>query len=240
MTWPEPAGSILVELETRLRDLLGANLYGMYVYGSLAFGCYNPAWSDVDVLVVTRRRMAEGTCAAVVDALRRIGSPTRLEITFLSRANLVPWRHPCLCDLHFSRVAEVRDRLNYDLAAEITNARARGVALVGPPPEDVLPAVPEADFEQSILGDIRWARQHVDDRPGYGVLNGCRVLAYREERTIMSKAEAGSWGARSLPAQFQPLARHAAAVYAGATEQELDREHVGVFLDWVAAELEID
>ena len=61
MTWPEPAASVLEELEAQVRDLLGANLRGIYVYGSLAFECYNPARSDVDVLVVTRRRMAPET-----------------------------------------------------------------------------------------------------------------------------------------------------------------------------------
>ena len=63
--WPEPAASVLEELEAQVRDLLGPNLRGMYVYGSLAFECYNPARSDVDVLVVTRRRMAPETRRAL-------------------------------------------------------------------------------------------------------------------------------------------------------------------------------
>jgi predicted nucleotidyltransferase len=235
--WPEPAGSILEELEARLRDLLGANLHGMYVYGSLAFGCYNPARSDVDVLVVTRRRLAAETHNPLVETLRTIGSPTRLEISFLSTADLEPWRHPCPCDLHFSRSAEVRDRLNHDLAAEITNARARAVALIGPPAQQALPEVPENDFLDSIKRDLVWAKAHIEKRPGYAVLNCCRVLAYRSKRKIMSKAEAGEWGARSLPRRFRPLIREATAVYAGEREVLLDRVEVVALIDLVEASL---
>ena len=65
MSWPEPARSVLEELVAHVRDLLGPNLRGMYVYGSLAFECYNPARSDVDVLVLTRRRMAPETMPAM-------------------------------------------------------------------------------------------------------------------------------------------------------------------------------
>jgi len=238
--WPEPARAILAELEAHLRDLLGANLRGIYVYGSLAFGCYHAARSDVDVLVLTRRALASETQQPLLETLRQIGNPTRLEISFLAAPELDPWRHPCPCQLHFSRSAEVRHHLNHDLAAEITNARARGVALVGPPPQDTLPDIPERDFLDSIRRDIRWARTHVEEEPDYAVLNSCRVLAYHRERTVMSKAEGARWGVRQLPSRFRPLAQQAADHYGGAPGVELDRARVTELVDWVTVELDID
>jgi streptomycin 3"-adenylyltransferase len=237
--WPEPADAILAELEARLRDLLGANLRGMYVYGSLAFGCYHPERSDVDVLVLTERALAPETHQPLFEALRQIGDPPTLEISFLAAPELEPWRHPCPCQLHVSGSAEVRHHLNHDLAAEITNARARGVALVGPPAEDALPRVPERDFLDSIRRDVEWARAHVEERPEYAVLNSCRVLAYDRERTVMSKAEAAEWGLRELPQRFKPVVERAAAHYAGAPAVELDRASVVELVDRVAAELDI-
>ena len=236
-SWPEPAASVLAELEPRLRDLLGANLRGIYVYGSLAFGCYNPARSDVDLLVVTRRRMAPETRRAVSSLLRRLVLVTRLEISFLSRADLEPWRYPTPFDYHFSRDSELHDRAAEYFATEIANARAGGVALFGPPPADVLPPVPDADFLDSIRQDLLWARRHVEERPGYAVLNACRVLAYRRERTVISKAQAGDWGLASLPERFHPLIQTAAALYAGRREGELELERsaVAVFVDWALA-----
>jgi predicted nucleotidyltransferase len=230
--FPEPAGSVLQELEAQVRDLLGPNLRGMYVYGSVAFGCYNPARSDVDVLVVTGRRMAPETRRAFSALLRLLADAARLEISFLSRADLDPWRYPTPFDYHFSPTSEKHDGAGAYFATEIANARARGIALVGPPPEEVFPVVPDADFLDSVERDLVWAADHIQERPGYAVLNGCRVVAFRRERTVRSKAEAGAWGLRSAPEQFRSLIAEAGAIYAGEREGELDRAAVAAFVEW--------
>jgi predicted nucleotidyltransferase len=232
--WPEPAATTLETLEGQLRQLLGSNLSGMYVYGSLAFGCYNPARSDVDVLVVTRRRLSAETRRPLSGLLHSL---PRLEISFLSHADLIPWRHPCPFDYHFSDDSEVHDRTNVDLAAEVANARARGVAVVGPPPAEAFPDVPEEDYLDTIVRDIRWARDRLDERPAYAVLNCCRGLAYSRERVIMSKAEGAEWGMRELPADFRPLAETALADYRDEPHDGFAAGEVLRFSLWVEASL---
>jgi predicted nucleotidyltransferase len=231
--FPEPAASLLDELVPHVRDLLGANLRGMYVYGSLAFECYNPARSDVDVLVVTRRRMAPETRRALRSLLQRLAETTHIEISFLSRADLEPWRYPTPFDYHFSGEDEGEDGADAYFATEIANARTRGIALFGPPAADVLPAVPDEDFLDAIERDLDWVRERLDERPGYAVLNCCRVLAFRQERTVMSKAQGAEWGARSVPERFRPLVAEAAAMYASPQDLPVDRDAAAEFLDWV-------
>ena len=231
MRWPEPAGSVLEELEAQVRDLLGPNLRGVYVYGSLAFECYNPARSDVDVLVVTRRRMAPETRRALSSVLRQLEEVARLEVSFLSRADLEPWRYPTPYDYHFSGSAEKHDGAGVYFAAEIVTARERGVPLAGPPTKHVFPDVPHEDFLDCIERDLVWAREHLAERPGYAVLNACRVVAYRRERRVMSKAEASEWGIRFAPERFHSVIADAAAFYAG-EERELDRRAAATFVEW--------
>lgn len=236
MSWPEPAGSTLEALDAGLRELLGANLQGMYVCGSLAFGCYNPARSDVDVLVLTRRRMAAETHRPVSDLLRGL---SRVEITFVSRADLDPWRYPCPFDYHFSHSSEVHDGEGIDLAAEIANARARGVALVGAPPAEALPAVPEEDYLDCLVRDIHWARERIDRIPSYAVLNCCRTLAFARTRVIMSKSEGGEWGLRELPSDFAALIEQALTAYRSepGVGDDFDMAEVRRFSQWVEATL---
>jgi hypothetical protein len=64
------------------------------------------------------------------------------------------------------------------------------------------------------------------------VLNACRVVAYRRERRVMSKAEAASWGIRHAPRRFRALIGEAAAIYAGERDAELDRDAVLAFVEW--------
>ena len=44
-------------LRTELQRLLGQNLLGIYLHGSLALGGFQPSRSDIDVIVVIALRM---------------------------------------------------------------------------------------------------------------------------------------------------------------------------------------
>lgn len=35
------------------KDILGENLVGVYLHGSLAMGCFNPQRSDIDLIIDT-------------------------------------------------------------------------------------------------------------------------------------------------------------------------------------------
>jgi predicted nucleotidyltransferase len=49
--YPE-VNRLLDELGTRVQAILGANLRGIYLYGSLTLDAFTPETSDVDFLVV--------------------------------------------------------------------------------------------------------------------------------------------------------------------------------------------
>ena len=49
---PETVKSRVTEYAASLDELLGDDLLGVYLYGSVARGCYHPARSDVDTIVV--------------------------------------------------------------------------------------------------------------------------------------------------------------------------------------------
>ncbi len=235
MRYPEPAGSLVESLAAGLPDLLGSNLVGMYLYGSLAFGCYNPTRSDVDVLVVTRRRIAD----EARDPLARFLRPIRekLEITFLTREQLHPWRYPPPFDYHLSGSSEVHDGMGVDIATEVTNARTASVALVGPPAHELLPEVPVEDFLDCIVRDMHWARARADE-PGYMVLNCCRALTFARTGRVMSKVDGAEWGIRDLPGQFVPLAERALAAYrSDAIGDDLEMGDVLGFTEWAEAQL---
>src|SRR3712207_6291017 len=97
-----------------IRAALGDNLVGVYLHGSLAMGCFNPQTSDLDVLVVTRERMASSQRRAVAARLvERDETPRPLELSVLSMADLHPWRHPAPYALHYG--SGIRDRYRREL-----------------------------------------------------------------------------------------------------------------------------
>lgn len=171
MDAPPAVRAQLNELTNGLRTILADALVGVYVHGSLALGCFNGARSDIDVLAIVARTLSQDERQAVVDVLLQAsGAPFGMEADVLTIEPLRNWRHPSPFELHFwegRRDEWALDPLgthaslateNPDLAAHVTIARAAGIALIGPPPAEVFPLVPEADLRDSLLRDLDWSR----------------------------------------------------------------------------------
>lgn len=215
--------------------MLGDELVGVYLHGSLAMGCFNPVQSDLDLLVVTRTPMSLATKRDVADHLLRISrQPAPIEVSFLALTMLSPWRHPPPFDFHYSemwrgaytrdlagegwRAWNARERYDPDLSAHITVVRQRGIALYGPPAISVFPEVPEADYLAAIMSDVIEALDRIYADPVYAILNACRTLAFLQTRRVLSKEEGGQWALEHLPPMMRPLVQKALIHYRDAEE----------------------
>ncbi len=213
--------------------LLGNELPGVYLHGSLAMGCFNPQRSDIDLLVVMQERTTVEAKRALVELLLTTSrTPFPIEISFLAVGQLFPWRHPTPFDLHFSEAW--RDRYNSelagqnwrcwndteqrdpDLAGHITVTRQRGVVLYGKPIANVFPEPPQHDYLASVLADVLDPTCGIyaeNAPPVYAILNACRTLAYLRTGQVMSKAEGGVWALAILPRAHRPLVAAALEAY---------------------------
>jgi predicted nucleotidyltransferase len=234
-TWTTCSKVIKAEvntLQTELQRLLGQNLLGMYLHGSLALGGFQPTRSDIDVIVVTGQRLdLEARRATIVFLLRVSKMPCPLDIHFLVEQDIFPFQHPLPCDLHYSETW----RENYqqdlrngawkhwndltghdpDLTVHLTVLHRSGICLYGKPIAQALPPVPEQDFRNAIIKDLQAAgHQPLQDLISF-VLNACRLSAYLHDGTILSKDAGGGWGLAHLPEQYHPLIHQALALYRG-------------------------
>lgn len=214
------------------KNLIGDNLVGFYLHGSLAMGCFHPASSDVDLLVVTQHTIPLETKRALIERLLQSSThPVPLEISFLRQEDLEPWQYPTPFDLHYSETWRESywedlqngawrrwdDETHYDpdLAAHLTIARQRGVCLCGLPIAQALPPVPAQDYFDAIWSDLQWATERIDRDPVYLILNACRVCAYVQSGAICSKEEGGAWALAHLPQIYRAPVARALAHYRG-------------------------
>src|SRR5690349_21316730 len=102
-------------LVAEIQHVLGDAITGIYLHGSLAMGCFNPARSDLDVLVVTECPMTLDQKRASAEMLLRFSAnPHPIEISFVSLDDLSPWRYPTPFQLHHSE--DWRERQTASLA----------------------------------------------------------------------------------------------------------------------------
>lgn len=143
-------------LRTELQRLLGQNLLGIYLHGSLALGGFQPSRSDTDVIVVTAQRMDLESKRRCIELLLRISmKPCPLVIRFLVEQDLFPFQQPLPCDLHYSEIWlesyqqdlrtgtwkhwNKRAQRDPDLTLHLTVLHHSGICLYGKPIAEVLP-----------------------------------------------------------------------------------------------------
>lgn len=238
-TCPEDVRNQVIALLEAFQNMLGANLTAVYLHGSLAMGCFNLARSDLDLLVITKQSMSLEQKRALAEALLRLSRhPAPIEMSFLSAADLIPWRYPTPFDLHYSedwreRYEQViggdswqrwndNRQTDADLAAHITITRARGICLLGRPIAQVLPDIPRQDYIASIWEDFLDARAKAANNPPYFILNTCRIAAYLLDGRLCSKEEGAAWALNTLPAEYHGLISQALSIYRGEESQPFD------------------
>lgn len=179
-------------------------------------GCPSPVPKDIDLLFLTQHGMPAETkrqMAELVLAWSAVARP--LEIHFLSRENLSPWRYPTPYDFHYSeewrgRISEQltsgewrtwndQQPVDPDLAAHLTITSAPGDNPVWPASRRIDPANPPRRLSRFHMTDVANVAELIEENPVYGVLNLCRVAWYVEARKIASKEEAGVWASQSGP-----------------------------------------
>lgn len=98
--------SVLLQVLTqRVQQSLGAQLVGLYVHGSIAFGCFQWQSSDVDLLIVTHSVPTEAQKRALIQAfleLTPLAPPKGLEMSVVLVQDCVHFRYPTPFSLHFS------------------------------------------------------------------------------------------------------------------------------------------
>lgn len=213
------------------REILGDNLTGIYVHGSIAFGCFRWESGDIDYLAVVREPVPLRERIELVETLLRLdrdAPPKGIEMSVVLERHCRDFVHPTPFDFHFSNMhkeAARRDPAAFcgwmhgedeDLAAHFSVVREAGIPLCGPEARDVFAPVPREAFLDSVRSDIRGACGMTEDPPVYRVLTLCRVLAYLREGRFLSKEQGGEWGIRNLPVEYARMIRKLTDKYRGA------------------------
>lgn len=227
------AMKLMEKIASTYQAVLGNNLVGVYLHGSLAMGCFREQLSDIDFLVVVEHEPTQFEKEAMISTLLALcpDAPEKgFEMSVIVRSCLDPFQYPTPFVLHFSKrhlenakrditaYCETMRGTDVDLAAHCMVTRAQGKALCGQPIDAVFGQVPRADYLDSIGLDIESAQDDVEDEPTYVLLNLCRVLGYLRTDRVMSKAQGGEWAADNLTGDAQEIAKQALNAYTSGAE----------------------
>ena len=219
-----------------VRTVLGTDVVGAYLHGSAVLGGLRPQ-SDLDVLVVSRRRTTAEERRALVDGLLELsgvyprrGPALPVELTVVVQAEVRPWRYPPRCEFQygewlrdeFERGATPSPAPSPDLAPLITMVLLGNTPLFGPPPGEALDPVPHEDLRHAIVAGVPDLLADLERDTRNAVLTLARIWTTLATGAIRSKDAAADWALSRLPAEHRPVLARARAVYLGDEEERWD------------------
>jgi hypothetical protein len=236
-------------LRTRLEETLGEQFVGLYLYGSLASGDFNPASSDIDFVAVTRDALAPETTAALEAMHQKVwagGSKwaTKLEGSYIPAADL---RQYDPAGGPFPQVNEKRFFVSghgRDWVIQRYILREYGTAVAGPPLKPLIdPVSPDQlrdaargvlnEWWADMVGNPAWLERR--EYQAFAALTMCRARYMIQRGAVISKLDAATWAVENLDGRWRPLIERASQWPAPPQPDEL-AETVAFIRETVAGE----
>ena len=202
------------ELGELLRQELGDELLGLYLFGSLAVGGFVPGRSDIDLLTVVQSDVDERQLEGLerLHAVYAAGHPEwveRVEVGYLGRTVL-----QTLAKAPKGTIAVISpgEPLNikpveWDWVLNWHVVSTKGEVVYGPAPLELGPRVSREAVRRAVTEQLRawpqYARRpelaYVPAAQGYTVVTVCRALYALETGEQATKEAAAEWAAARYP-----------------------------------------
>jgi hypothetical protein len=203
-----------------LMEILGSNLYGVYLYGATVFP-ETRYTGDIDFHVILIGPLSDterNEINKLHESLARDYPPLGKEmdgyyILLEDAKRKSPPR---------SQMWKRATDNSWALHREHIRA-GRRVILEGPDPVHLYPATSWTELEDALQSELEYVERHLKKYPAYCVLNLCRLIySFRTRDVVISKTAAGSWAEETYP-QWSELIQIAGKSYEGRATPDDDQ-----------------
>jgi hypothetical protein len=246
---PIQVSALLQDLITALPTLLGDNLIGVYLYGSLTQDGFNPERSDVDCIAVTQHELTEEQFTQLDAWLSHAAAENpwvaRLQISFLIHDDILINTPKGNCLYQFGKLTRVGCDANPIIWMNVLES---GVVLLGPPPQSFVPTITSEMLRAALIREIGYLREEIVEKPtsewrdvtkyrSYAVLTLCRILYSHTHGTVVSKPQAAQWALRILSGEWHQIIDQALEADADNRSVAIDPCSIARFIEFAAAQL---
>lgn len=245
---PTQVSSLLQELTAQLPLILGKNLVGIYLYGSITQRAFNTKRSDVDSIVVTHRDLSDAQFRKLGAWLARAAESNpwaaRLQMLFLLK-NEVLTKNSKACLFQFGLLKRSSSDGNPIIWMDVLKS---GVVLFGPRPGSFVPAITREILFQALEREVGYLRDEISEKPesewrdvpsyrAYAVLTLCRILYSFRKGTIVSKQRAAKWAIKYLAKEWNEIILQALETDDAKRSAGISLSRIERFIDFADAQL---
>ncbi len=218
---PPPVAALITLLLDNLQALLGPELVGIYLRGSLASGDFEPERSDIDLLVVTETALNEAQFTHLKAFHDQIAASDnayarRIELAYIDRQSLRVY-HPGQQHPTLGQGEELSWQVHgANWLLERWMLREEGRTLTGPNPKTLIDPIPAPGLKGAVASRVldwaAWARDEADpdwqlplSHKAYAIDTMCRILFTASKGALTSKADSVAWALDTLPEPWRDL-----------------------------------
>jgi hypothetical protein len=223
---PHPeVNSLLLDILSSAKSILGDLFVGMYLSGSLAIGDFDDD-SDIDFIIIITEKVSDAQLSALQAMHSRIHDidskwATCLEGYYILQDELLHYEPDAAWHLYL-------DNGSRDLVAVKDNEKnwvferfvlqEYGITVEGPNPQDLFAPISPDDLRQVLLVELRGWAENILGNPewlnnrwfqSFAVLTLCRMLYTLQRGAVVSKLAAVEWAKESLDARWTRLIERA-------------------------------
>ena len=233
-------------LRDGLPRLLGHDLTGIYLYGSVLGDDFVSIRSDVDCIVMTERPLDEAKFGSLGEWLEqgRGSEPwlDRLQMSLLVRDRVLE-EDTEACLYQFGQLSRSGSDGNPIIWLDYLQ---RGFRIIGPEPRSFLPTITRHELRRALERELGYLREEivVNTRSkwrqdltylAYAVLTLCRILYSDATGSVTSKPEAAAWALDRVPEEFRDLIRRARALSTAEELVPVAPTEIARFIEYVEA-----
>lgn len=231
-TFNPPAGRVKklpIEIERPLlsfleglQNLIGSQLVGFYLYGSIALDAYVSGESDIDFLCVTDGDLQEVDMWLIeklfFEQMAMYPILAKLEGNFLPFHRL-QLHNRCECPQCFEEAYLLKSPRDWN-AITLKLLRSHGITLLGPDASEMIPEVSSQDVTNNMIGNLLYFELNMEhyfekglSDQVFAVLTLCRILHTMHTGEIVSKQVAAESVLPKLPALGKVITKRALRVW---------------------------
>ncbi len=210
---PAETKKLLDALKEGLAQILGRDLFGIYIYGSLTYNAFNPRTSDVDVVVVLDKDLNKSQILKLKRLHKLMSSLGKrgdeLEIDYVNRNKF--FKPGFVYELYGKKFKKVKYK-NIFKAIMWWNIKTSGITLFGPSPKKWLPKISKDQIHRELRRELNFNRKYINKgsklllwEQVYSTLTLCRLLYNHQKHTIPSKEQAGRWALKNLDKKWHSI-----------------------------------
>ncbi len=215
--------AILSTLTHGLMNLLGDQLVGFYLTGSLTYGDFDRGSSDIDVIAVLTQPLIDSQLKHVAALHEKIGEQfpewaKRIEVNYVTKAMLSNVLPPKEFRPYFNSGKFWNFQYGNEWLLNLHVLRERGITLVGLDLKELLSPIGIEAVREASKRDLHadWEPKLTDEHPfespghdmshlqTYALLTMCRILFRAKNDGVASKRAASGWAKRVYP-RWRPL-----------------------------------